>query len=235
MLGRRIRMGNIITRKGRTEDARDFSQLVLSTASTLLPYFFGSDVRNVMQRLFEHTRNWFSFEHSYFIEVNGEIAGMALVCNHNEKKRESLRTCLLVLKYLKWSILRRLAYLLKSQHVIRKVIELTYLLRSEHIMVRTTEGECYLRNIALRSKFRGLGFATKLLGVVEEESRKTGSKRIVLDVGTDNKAAIKLYKRFGYSIEQKLPILKIKDKNLEIFRMSKDIRGIRQSARGNRT
>jgi len=228
-------MDNVITRKGRPEDARDFSQLVLSTASTLLPYFFGPDVENVIQRLFEHTRNWFSFEHSYFVEVNGEIAGMALISDHNEKKRENLRTYLLALKYLKWGILKRLAYSLKSQHVIRKVVELAYLLRSEHIMVRTTEGECYLRNIALRCNFRGLGFATRLLGVVEEESRKVGSKRIVLDVGTDNKTAIKLYKRFGYRIEQKLPSLRIKDKNFEIFRMSKDIRGVRQSAGENRT
>jgi len=222
-------MDNIITRKGRPADARDFSQLVLSTTSTLLPYFFGSDAGDVMQGLFEHRRNWFSFEHSYFVEVNGEIAGMALVCNHNEKKRENLRTYLLVLKYLKWNILMRLVCLLKSPHVIQKLIQLTYLLRSEHIVVQTAEGECYLRNIALHSEFRGLGFATKLLGVVEEESRKTRGNRIVLDVGTDNKAAIKLYERFGYGIEKKLPTLRIKDKNLEVFRMGKDIREIRQS------
>jgi len=201
-------MDNIIIRKGKTEDAEDFSQLALFTAPTFLPYLFGSDVRNLMKNLFQHMRNYFSFEHSYFIEVNGEIAGMALVYNYEQKKRDYLRTFLLGLKYLKWSFFT----------------QLTYLLKSEHIIVQITEGDCYLFYIAIYPKFRGLGFGTKLLGVIEEEARKTGSKRIVLDVEIDDKKAIKLYERLGYNIEQKSPIFKIKDKNFEFFKMSKDIK-----------
>ncbi len=200
-------MENVIIRKGKPQDAQDFSQLVLLSGPTFLPYLFGSDVRNVMKNLFQHTRNYFSFEHSYFIEVNGEIAGMALVYNYKQKKRQNLRSSLLFLKYLKWSIFT----------------QFTYLLKSEHIMAQITESEYYLSNIAVYPKFRGLGFGTKLLGVIEEEARKTGSRRIVLDVEIDNKKAVKLYERLGYNIEQKSPILQIKDKNFEFFKMCKNL------------
>lgn len=81
-------MDDIPVRKGKREDARAFSQLILLSAPTFLPYLFGPDVRNVMHRLFHHIRNYFSFEHSYFVEVDGEIAGMALIYNYEQKKKK---------------------------------------------------------------------------------------------------------------------------------------------------
>lgn len=198
---------NYVIRKGKTEDAQDFSTLFLITAPTFFPYLFGSDVKNAIENLFRHTRNWFSFEHSYFIEVSGEIAGMALIYNYEQKKKENLRTSLLILKYLKWSIFAQLTYLLKSLHIVGQI----------------TESECYLNNIAVYPKYRGLGFGAKLFGVIEEEARKTGSKIIALDVEIYNEKAIRLYERLGYKIEQKSPVFKIRDKIFEFFKMSKDI------------
>ena len=198
-------MEDVIIRKGEPQDARDFSQLVLLSAPTFFPYLFGSDVRNVMKNLFQHTRNYFSFEHSYFIEVNGEIVGMALVYSYKQKKREKQRTSLLFSKYLKWSIFTQLAYLLKSEDIVTQIVE----------------RDCYLSNIAVYPEFRGLGLGTKLLGVIEEEARKTGNRRVVLDAETDNKKAVKLYERLGYNVEQKSPIFQIKDKSFEFFKMRK--------------
>jgi len=85
--------------------------------------------------------------------------------------------------------------------------------------VQISEGNSYLANIAVY----WLGFGTKLLEVIEEEARKTGSKRLALDAETDNEKAVKLYERLGYSIELKSPILKIGDKSFEFFKMSKDM------------
>jgi len=198
-------MNNVIIRKGKPKDAQDFSQLILFTGPILLLYLFGSNVRNIMRNLFQHTKNYFSFEHSYFIELNDKIAGMALVYDYKQKKQESLRMGLLLLKYLKWSFFTRITYLLKLEYgEIRK-------------------SECYLSNIAVYPEFRGLGLGRKLLEVIEEEARKTGNKRIVLDVEIDNKKAISLYESFGYKIEKKWSILKIKDKYFKSFKMSKDI------------
>ena len=202
-------MDNITIRKGRPEDAQDFSQLVLFTGPELLPALFGSEsnARNVMKGSFQHIRNAFSYEHSHFIEANGEIAGMALVFTPDQMRREQLRTMLFILRYLKLSFLT----------------QIIYLYRSSRILVQITEGDSYLAHIAVYPKFRSLGLGTKLLGVIEEEARAAGSKRMVLDVETDNTEATKLYERLGYTIERKSPILRIRDKGFEFFKLSKDI------------
>ena len=209
MTERQIRMEDVIIRKGEPKDAQDFSRLVLLSAPIFFPYLFGSDVRNVMKNLFQHTRNYFSFEHSHFIEVNGDIAGMALVYNYKQKKQERLRTGLLLLKYLKRNMFTQEAYLL----------------RSESILTQIGERDCYLSNIAVYPDFRGLELGTKLLGLIQEETRETGNRRVVLDAETDNKRAIKLYERLGYNIEQKSPIFQIKEKSSEFFKMCQNCDG----------
>ena len=202
-------MDNITIRKGKPEDAQDFSELALLTGPEFLPALFGSEsnVRNVMKGSFQHTRNAFSYEHSHFIEANGEIAAMALVFTCDQMRRERLRDWLFILRYLKFSVLT----------------QMIYLYRSSEILVQITEGDSYLAHIAAYPKFRSLGFATKLLEVIEEEARAAGSKRMVLDAETDNEKAVKLFERFGYTIEQKSPILRIRDKGFEFFKLSKNI------------
>ena len=202
-------MDNITIRKGKPEDAGDFSELVLYTGPELLPALFGSEsnVRNAMKRSFQHVRNAFSYEHSHFIEANGEIAAMAQVFTHDQMRREQLRTMLFLLRYLKLSF----------------VTHIIYLYRSSEILVQIAEGDSYLAHIAAYPRFRSLGLGTKLLEVIEEEARAAGNKQMVLDVETYNTEAIKLYERLGYTIEQKSPILRIRDKGFEFFKMGKDI------------
>lgn len=202
-------MDNVSIRKGSPEDAQDFSQLVLYTGPELLPALFGSEsnVRNVMKGSFQRVRNAFSYEHSHFIEANGEIAAMALAFTCDQMRREQLRTLLFILRHLKLSFLT----------------QIVYLYRSSQILVQITEGDSYLAHIAAYPKFRSLGFGTKLLELIEEEARAAGSKRMVLDVETDNAEAIKLYERLGYTIELKSPILKIGDKSFESFKMTKNL------------
>jgi len=209
MSERQIRVEDVTIREGKPQDAQDFSQLVLLSAPMFFPYLFGFDVRNVMKNLFQHTKNYFSFEHSYFIEVNGDIAGMALVYNYKQKKQEKLRTSLLLLKYLKRDMFTQLAYLLRSENIVTQIVE----------------RDCYLSNIAVYPDFRGLELGTKLLGLIQEETGKTGNRRVVLDAETDNTRAIKLYERLGYNIEQRSPIFQIKDKSFEFFKMCRNCDG----------
>jgi ribosomal protein S18 acetylase RimI-like enzyme len=198
-------MDDIIIRKGRTEDAQDFSQLILLSATTFFPLIFASNTDEIMRNLFQQPGNLFSFEHSYFIEVNGKIAGMALGYNWEQKRREGLNTGLLLVKYLKWSFFTRIFYLLKAQDIVGKL----------------AKNEYFLSNIAVYLEFRGFGVGTKLLSVIERESEKTDASKIVLDVETNNKRAIKLYERLGYIIKWRTPSIKIKKETFEFFRMSK--------------
>jgi len=196
-------MDNIITRKGRAEDMKDFSHLILLSAPTFFPLIFASNTAEVMKKLFQQPRNLFSFEHSYFIEVNGKIAGMVLGYNWEQKRREELHTGLLLAKYLKWSLFSKIFYLLKAQNMVGKI----------------AENEYYLSNIAVYSEFRGLGLGTKLLSEIERETKKTGDNKIVLDVETSNKRAIELYERLGYIIKWRTQSFKISKETFEFFRM----------------
>ena len=198
-------MDNIIIRKGRTEDAQDFSQLILLSTATFFPSIFASNTEEIMKKIFQQPGNLFSFEHSYFIEVNNKIAGMALGYNWEQKRREELYTGLLLVKYLKWSFFTRIFYLLKAQSLVGKVLE----------------NEYYLSNIAVYPAFRALGLGTKLFSEIKRESDKTGANKIVLDVETNNKRAIKLYEKLGYIIKWRTPSIKIKKETFEFFRMLK--------------
>lgn len=198
-------MDNIIIRKGRTEDAQDFSQLILLSAATFFPSIFASNTEEVMRKIFQQTGNLFSFEHSYFIEVNDKIAGMALGYNWEQKRREELHTGLLLVKYLKWSFFTRIFYLLKAQGIVGKV----------------SENEYYLSNIAVYPEFRALGLGTKLFSEIKRESEKTKANKIVLDVETNNKKAVRLYEKLGYVIKWRIQSIKINKETFEFFRMFK--------------
>ena len=114
---------------------------------------------------------------------------------------------LFILRYLRCSFLSQFKYLRKSGEIVAQI----------------TESDSYLAHFAVYPRFRSLGFGTKLIEAIEEEARAIGSKGMVVDVETDNERAIKLYERLGYSIEHKSPILRIRDKDFEFFKMSKDI------------
>ncbi len=132
---------------------------------------------------------------------------MALALTHDQLSKEQLRTMLLLLRYLK------LAF----------VTQVVHLYRSSEIMAQTREGDSYLANIATYPEFRSRGLGTRLLNAVEPEARAAGSRRIVLDVETDNKKAIDLYNRLSFRVESKSPVLRIKHHRFEFYRMTKEL------------
>ncbi len=58
--------------------------------------------------------------------------------------------------------------------------------------------EAYLANIAVDPEFQGLGIGTRLLEAVEEMAKDSGANYIILEVRVSNKAAIRLYEKFGF-------------------------------------
>ncbi|MEW6050612.1 MAG: N-acetyltransferase [Candidatus Zixiibacteriota bacterium] len=62
-----------------------------------------------------------------------------------------------------------------------------------------------LFSIAIDGRIRGKGLGAFLLTACEQAAIKRGCRTISLEVRADNKAAIGLYKRFGYQITGDLP------------------------------
>jgi len=200
-------MKNIRIRKGRPEDGRHFSELVVMTSPLLMPCIFGSKVKKIMKKIFTHKGHLYSFDRSYFIEIDGKVAGMALLHKLLGRKRDKNRITLLLLKYMNWRLPLRVNGLLKSERLIKE----------------SAGTECYLSNIAVYPEFRSMGIGTKLLEIVEREVRAIGKKKIVLNAESYNKRAISLYERLGYSMESKNPVLKIRNRIFESFTFVKSV------------
>jgi len=199
----------IVIRKGKLEDSLYFPQLILFSAPEFFPYLFGSNVQDVLRNLFNEKQNWFSFEHSYSVKVDGEIAGMAIASSREQKKEEEPRTIKLLAKYSEGSSFTELPDP-----------------RTKEYTGQIGKGDYYISNIGIFPKFRCIGCGTKLFERIEEEAKKVGSRRMVLDVETDNKKAIKLYERLGYRIESKSPVVETGIKDFEFFKMTKNIKGV---------
>ncbi|HPO83093.1 MAG TPA: GNAT family N-acetyltransferase [bacterium] len=202
-------MDDLIIRKGKIEDARDFSHLILLSAPVFFPSLFGDNVLEVMENLFRYPGNIFSFEHSYFVEMEKKIAGMVLGYTWKERDQEELNTGFLLFKYLGWDILTRIPYLLRVQSILGNLVA----------------GDYYISNIAVYPEFRCSGLGTRLLEKVEEEAGERGCKMMVLDVEADNRGAISLYEKLGYNAGERSSVVKIKGKSFEFFRMKKKIGG----------
>jgi len=197
---------SIIIRKGLPEDAPDFANLVLLSEPTLFPTIFGSGTRGVIQNLFRHRKNLFSFEHSYFIEVDGKKAGMILGYDWKTQRGEEWRTGLLLIKYMKLGFFARIPALLKALSLVG----------------RAGNNEYYICSVAVYPEFRGNELGTTLLLWEEEEAKRCGASRSTLDVRVDNQDAISLYNRLGYSIAGKPRRVRNNRKDLISVKMCKN-------------
>ena len=198
---------NIVVRRGHPEDAPDFANLALLSDPPLFPVIFGSEVKGMMQNLFRQRRNLFSFEHSYFIEVDDTKAGMVLGYDWKTEREEEWRTGLLLIKYMKLGFFTKILSLLRALSIVG----------------RAEDDEYYISNVAVYPEFRGANLGANLLLRVEEEAKRYGAEKIVLDVKADNQGAIKLYNRLSYSIVGKSRRAKINGESFAFFRMRKKL------------
>ena len=173
----------------------------------IIKEFIGPMIKEVWENAFRHSRSCFSYQHPHFVEDNGQIAGMASAYSCECKRKEEMRSLLMILRYLKWGVFKRI----------------NYMRRSGDILAQIGEDDYYLSNLATYPDFRGRGLVTRLLKEVEKAAQGAGCKRMVIDVETANERAIKLYERLGYSIELKSPVLSTRDRDFELFKMSKEL------------
>jgi len=196
-----------LIRKGFPEDAQDFTNLSLLSDPVFCHAIFGFGARSVIQNLFRQRKNLFSFEHSYFIEVDGKNAGTILGYDGKSETEESWRTGLLMIKYMKMGFFTKIPSLLKALSAVGRV----------------ENNEYYISNLAVYPEFRGHKLGTNLLLRAEEEAKSCGAEKMALDVSVNNQGAIRLYNRLGYSIVGKPRRAKISRKVFAFFGMGKKL------------
>ncbi|MGC8975626.1 MAG: ribosomal protein S18-alanine N-acetyltransferase [Thermoprotei archaeon] len=69
----------------------------------------------------------------------------------------------------------------------------------------TTNNCCHVASIAVDPESRGVGLGKKLLSAFEERCLELKIKCLELEVSVKNERAMKLYKKLGYKIVERLP------------------------------
>jgi len=200
-------MENIVIRKGRPEDGRDFAKLSMLTASDYFSEIFGENAESIIENSYRYGNNIFSRQYSYFMEIDGKIAGMTSFYEHDEKNSGLLFFVMLLIRYMKFKFLLYIGRLLK----VRK------------IFARTRKGDMYSAGSAMYPEFRGRGLGDRLFRLSELAARDRGLKRVVVDVKSDNIPALSLRKKIGYVIEEKLPAVKLNGKRFEYLKLVKNL------------
>ncbi len=188
-------------------DAEDFAALILLSSPSLFPTIYGDRVETIVQRLFRKRRNLFSFEHTYFAELGGKKVGMLLGYDWQTKKRENLKTGLLLFREMKTYFLGKLPGMLKAMNAIGMV----------------GDREHYISNLAIYPDHQSMGIGTVLIRKAEEEAGQKGARRMALDVETENSSAIRLYERLGFSAVAESSLRLRGGRSFEFYRMCKEL------------
>ncbi|QDA31379.1 N-acetyltransferase [Thermococcus indicus] len=197
----------LTTGEGKKTEAEHFVRLMEISAPEYFPALLGPKFREVFERLFIEKANLFSHEHVVFAVYEGQIAGMLLSYDWKTKEREEKRTGWLMMKTLGFDFLKRLPAFLSAGGG----------------SGRLEEGDYYVSNVAVYPEFRGRKIGKALMLKAEELARESGAKRIALDVERENKVAIAVYKKLGYSVEREHTV-GLEGRTYEFYRMVKELK-----------
>lgn len=200
-------MDTVLIRNASPEDAKDFARLILFTAPELYSTILGDRAESFMEYVFTRKGHFFSFENAYFMESDGEKAGMTLIYDGRNSIMKILRLGALVMLFFKFNFLGVMAGLLKLRQAVMAL----------------KDGELYSSNSAIYPQFRGRGLGERLFSYAEEKARREGCRKIAVSVEESNKAAISLRKKIGYVLEGALPSFDIGGKTFRYMRLAKNI------------
>ena len=76
------------------------------------------------------------------------------------------------------------------------------------LLTQAASGDFYIQGFAVDEDLRGQGIGSALMDAMEHRARASGSKRLILNVGTKNEGARRLYDRRGMTVEAGWPKLR---------------------------
>jgi ribosomal protein S18 acetylase RimI-like enzyme len=190
-----------------SEDTEDFVKLFVISAPEFVPALFAGTHERVAAGCFRHKHNVLASEHTHFLKVNRENAGMILAYDWLVKKRQAAKSGLLTIRYMKAKFFTRMQPLQWSDAVLSKL----------------DEGTFYISNLAFYAEFRNQGLGTSLLAHIEDIARRSGARRLDVDVETYNEGALRFYQRFGMNTVGEPKRIVIEGKEFEFIRLTKAV------------
>lgn len=140
-----------------------------------------------LQHLWQKKGNRFSHDISYVAKEEGQVLG-AITCTSLVKLEKSM--CQTVIEIIKMKKLKSLKIILSN-------------LKKIYALITMDEGEkdeFHVSMLATLPEARGKGVGTKLLKFAERLAINNGFDKLSLTVVQDNKKALSVYKKFGFSI-----------------------------------
>mgnify|MGYP001361979330 CR=1 FL=1 len=194
-------------RKGTLKDNNHFSELVLLAAPFFSEVFGKRGAVELLQYLYVHDKNLFSFSHCMFAQ-EGDILGLVVGYDWQTKRSEQLITGYLMVKHLGLQFFKVLPALLKLDTQVSRISSEDY----------------YIAFLAVYQQVQTRGVGTALMKRAEEDAVSCGAKFICLDVETENENAVRFYQKRGYRIERTFSVNLTQEVVLHFHRMKKELR-----------
>ncbi|MDJ0924589.1 MAG: GNAT family N-acetyltransferase [Acidimicrobiia bacterium] len=173
------------------EDGLVFARLVDYAQEGMMRMKFGKHAGEVIARAFIQPGHDLCYSYVTFAERDGRILGTGSGYTGEEHRNhtDEVITAEAAASGRRWrqSLMEWLAQ------------------RPLRFMEVVPDGDFYLRALAVEPAYRGSGIGTQLLQRLEGEARRSGSKRLSLDVATKNRRGRQLYERFGFEVESESP------------------------------
>ena len=177
---------NLVLRPAKPEDAQAAGPLIYDTFPKVATFLIGlgseERAKAIITRVFALPGHRFSYEVTRMATHEGRIIG--LMVTYPGRQHAKLD--------------RKLNKLILKQYRMRGKLALA--IRAWPLMwVKEVSRDEYLvANLAVRSRYRGKGAGSVMLGYVEEVAREAGFTKVALRVAIENQAARILYERMGY-------------------------------------
>lgn len=188
-------------------DAKAFADLVAIAAADAFPQLFGAKGKQVLQTVFPLPEHNYSYDKTYFVLVDEQIAGMISGLTWPQYKQEADRTHKLIIQHMGWRALRYFWGMLQLWLVGLRLGE-------------CHKGEYYVQFVAVYPQFRGQKLGYRLMEQADAVGAAANCHQLALDVDALNSPAISLYQKSGYDVVSVSPP-KPRPEIGQVFRMVK--------------
>lgn len=167
-------------------DLNKVSKLIYETELGVFRSLLGKDEDEatlIIKRLIKAGSNSLGHENIHVV-INGNIVG--ILVSFSGKETSLLKDFKAYYKILNFN--KFLKYIFKGTVI------------NELLTTRVEKNDYYLSNIAADPAFRGQGIGSYILKNAIKLAKDAKCRRLILDVTTDNKGALRLYERFGFNV-----------------------------------
>ena len=183
---------SITIRSARPQDSAESANLIYMTGENIFKFLLHPQEEKsvqILRRMYEMDANDFTHKNAYIANMDERIAGLVHVVDRDELKKNYQAT---------------VPKLIKTMGFFQTLKRLPRLIQFENLFPQTEKDSMYINYLATFEEFRGQGIARELMAFCEQQAVSRQLSKLALDVEVLNKGAIRVYKKFGFKIVQKI-------------------------------